>query len=330
MKSSQLLLLCTTLAGTVSPLMAQSSSTPVIGFYKFTIPTGTSLWTCGLVTKKDFQGAMTGTATVGTKSTITVDSATWAANSLPLHYVEILSGPQTGLILDIDPATPNTATQLTVLGKTTGAGSFALTGTETFCIRAHATLAKVFLNGAGLNAGTDSVTLIGSAGRASYRWTGTWENADGDDASNTIVYPGQAFLITNGKGAVSTLTFGGGEVAYVKSGPTKIPLYRGIPNLVGIINPLVSTDPADSFFASSQNILGDFGLVSALNPGSDNVSIRQNNGNLTATGSYLVNGTMIDADDNDATNVAVRNGIGIIINVSQDRTWTAPALQPGG
>lgn len=307
-----------------------TSSTPVIGFYKFDIPTGTSLWTCGLVTKKSFQGAMTSTAVVGTKSTISVASANWTPGSFPLHYLEILSGPQAGLIFDIDPATPNSATQLTVLGKTTGPGSFSLTGTETFCIRAHAKLSTVFENGGGLNAGTDSVTLIGNAGRATYFWGGSWVDGDDNDAGNTIIYPGQAFLINNGKGAASTLTFGGGEVAYIKTGPTKIPLYRGIPNLVGLINPLASTNPADTFFGSAENILGDFGFVSALNAGTDSVSIRQNNGTLTQSGFYTANGTMVDGDDNDATTVTVRNGIGMIISVSADRLWTAPALHPGG
>ena len=42
------------------PAVAQSSSTPVIGFYKFNVPTGNSIWTSGFITKTEFQGASEG------------------------------------------------------------------------------------------------------------------------------------------------------------------------------------------------------------------------------------------------------------------------------
>ena len=306
--------------------MAQTtltSSTPVIGFYKFDVPVGTSIWTCGLVTKKAFQGQAS-SMTSGTNSTLTMNGAAWP--TFGLHYVEILSGAQSGLVLDI---LSNTATTLQLKGNT---ASLGLSGTESFCVRSHSTLGSVFQGGAGLNGGTDTVTLVRDTGRKTYAWNGSgWEDGDLNDAGNTIIYPGQAFLINNGKGSPSTVTFGGGEVAYVKSGPIKVPLYRGIPNLVGLVNPLVSTTIGDSNFASSNNLLGNFGLVSSLSAGNDTVALRQNNGSLTPAGVYQSNGSNLeDGELNDGSNVQVRNGVGLIISVQADRTWTVPSLLPAG
>lgn len=308
------------------PAQAQApltSSTPVIGFYKFDVPVGTSLWTCGLVTKKAYQGQAT-SITPGPNSTLQRTGATWGV--FDLHYVEILSGPQAGLILDI---ISNTANTLTLKGNTT---PFALTGTESFCIRSHATLGKVFKNGAGLTAGSDTVTLIRETGTVTYSFNGSfWEDPDFGDAGNIIIYPGQGFLISHGGTTPATLTFGGDEVAYVKGGPTKIPLYPRIPNLVGLVNPLVSTNPADSFFASSQTSLGNFGFVGSLVAGNDTIDLRLNNGSLTSTGVFQSNGSfMEDSNFDDATNLPVRNGSGLIISVSADSTWTAPAVPGGG
>ena len=299
------------------------SSTPVIGFYKFDVPVGTSIWTCGLVTKKAFQGQAT-SITPGVNSTIFRNGATWGA--FDLHYLEILSGPQAGLVLDI---ISNTADTVLVKGNTT---PFGLTGTESFCIRAHATLGKVFKDGAGLTAGSDTVTIIRESGGVTYSFNGTnWEDPDFGDASNIIIYPGQAFLISHGGAAPATIIFGGDDVAYVKGGPTKVPLYPGVPNLVGLINPLVSTNPADSFFATSATVLGDYGFEESLVAGNDNVEIRLNNGSLTSLGVYQSNGTNLeDGSFEDATNVSIRNGSGLIIGVSVDGTWTAPALLSAG
>jgi hypothetical protein len=300
-----------------------TSSTPVIGFYKFDVPVGTSIWTSGLVTKKAFQGQAESIVS-GANSTLTRSGANWPA--FPLHYVEILSGPQAGLILDI---LSNTSTTLTLKGAT---APFNLTGTESFCVRAHATLGKLFKDGAGLIAGSDTVTLIRENGSFTYSFNGSnWEDGNFDDASNTIIYPGQAFLISHAGSGPATVTFGGDEVAYIKGGPTKIPLYPGIPNLVGLVNPLVSTNPADNFFSSAQTSLGNYGFVQSLVAGNDNIEIRSNNGTLTSQGVFQSNGTNLeDGNFDDASSVPVRNGAGLIIGVTNDGTWTAPPVPGAG
>lgn len=214
--------------------LAQSSTTPTIGYYKVDAPAGYSAWTCGFVTKKDFQGQMTSSApgaAIGGEPTTVITQTGATFGAFPSHYVEILSGADEGKILDIvDPApAPD---QIRVKG------TFA--GNPTYCVRKHATVGSVFANGAGLNA-NDEVTLY-SGSSVSLFWDGTdWYNNDDPFTpvnDSQIIYPGQGFLINARAGAV-TLTFGGGEVSYVKTTKTVIPVYQGGPNLVGLVNPLL-------------------------------------------------------------------------------------------
>src|SRR6186997_1294032 len=72
-----------------------TSATPVVGYYKFDVPAGTSTWVCGFVTKKDFQGAATSTAPgapVGGEPTTVITQTGASFPAFGLHYVEILSG----------------------------------------------------------------------------------------------------------------------------------------------------------------------------------------------------------------------------------------------
>ena len=97
------------------------ASTPILGFYKFTAPTGNTAWTAGLITKTDFQSKATSVASGTPNSTITQAAPAWTAGTVfNLHYVEFLDDPATpavepwtGLILDI---VSNTDTTLTVKG----------------------------------------------------------------------------------------------------------------------------------------------------------------------------------------------------------------------
>lgn len=301
-----------------------SSSTPVIGYYKFDVPVGNSAWVCGFVTKKDFQGAAS-SMTAGVTSVINQTGATFG--SFPLHYVEILSGPKAGLILDI---VSNTANTITVDGNITSLG---LTGTETYCVRKHATLGTVFANGAGLTAGSDNVTIFNSTGGSDvFAFNGlNWENAlTGDPGDDVIVYPGQGFVITNGGAASVQVTFGGNEVSYVKSGPTQVNAYTAATNLVGLINPLVATAPADPLFATAESTLGSMGLVASLTPGSDQVGTLSLDGNLNLTGVYVNNGVNIEdaLTGDDATTIKVRNGAAFTITPAADLGVTLLQTHP--
>lgn len=318
------------------PAFAQTplaSSTPVIGFYKFDVPAGTSAWTCGFVTKKQYQGLIAATVAGTTKSTISIATPAWTPASFDLHYVEILSGPQAGLIIDIDPATPNTANQLTVIGKTTGTGGLGLTGTESFCIRRHATLGTILKNGAGLQPFSDLVTLIDDEGKGTpYGFDGTgWVDGVGFvvPANDKIVYPGQGYLIT--AGSPVQITIGGDAVAYVHSGPLKIPVYGGKRNLVGILNPLVSTDPADPRYAASSVPGASLGMVEFLDPFSGIISTYTTDGALRTAGVFGTDGVyLVDGVDffTDRSNAAFRNGTAFAVTPPADKLYTQPALLP--
>jgi len=297
-----------------------SSSTPVIGYYKFDVPAGTSAWTCGCVTKKDFQGAAT-SMVAGTNSIINQTGASWTVNQFDAHYIEILSGANAGLVLDI---VSNTASTVTVEGDVTSLG---LGGTETYCIRKHATLSTVFANGAGLAPVDDTVEVFDDAGGSVLAVYDGAQWVDGVDfvtPVDPIIYPGQGFKVLSLGGA--TVTFGGNEVSYVKTGPTKVNVYSGVVNLVGVLNPLVSTTPA---LPVDQATMGQLGF-SSLAPVDDLITVFSTDGNLLETiyahdGANVVDG--VDLVTNKDTDV-VRNGPSFMISPFVDGVYTQPQLIP--
>jgi len=324
------------LATTLSSVNAQtSSSTPVIGYYKQTIPPGNTPVVCGFTTKKEFQGAMTSTTPGSPNSVITQTGAGWTVNQFQTsanpatqssHFVEVLTGPAgaVGMIYDI---VSNTATTVTVEGSTS-----ILTGTVTYCIRKHATLGSILPGGGGLNVGSDTVSIVNQdASIEQFDYNGgNWEDVGSlDDGTNKVIYPGQGFIITRGGATPATITVGGNEVSYVKGGPTKVPLYHhnGTPtrNMVGLINPLVSDAGPTDF-----NTLGNFGLVAGLNAGSDTVDVFKVDGTFKTIATYVSNGGNLEdvGSLEDGTNVQIRNGNSFRVIVTGDRVITIPQTHP--
>ena len=274
-------------------------------------------------------------------STITQSGATWVAGQFQIslnpaadssHYIEILSGPHTGLILDI---VSNTATSLLIEGNTAALPAnpvSALGATETYCIRKHATLGEVLPLGGGLGI-SDTVTIYNSNNTSTLAsWAGTiWEDAfSGVDLGTLPIYPGQGFVVTRVAATPATLTIGGGEVAYVKTGDTKVPLYvssnpaKGLRNMIGAVNPLVS----DAGVADATP-LGSFGLTNAL-LATDVIQLTPRNGPFNASSSYGVEGATI-ADNfsgDEVTLVPVRNGTSIRIKTAGNRVVTIPQTHP--
>ena len=318
------------------------SSTSAIGFYKFDVPAGQSAWVCGFVTKKDFQGQATSTAPGAplpdsTPTTeITQSGATWAVDGFNLHYVEILTaGAQQGAILDV---VSNTANTVTVKGSVTGA--------PIYCVRKHATLGAIFTDSSILEAYSDSVSVYNSDNTlSSYYATGVNGEWLADDfstpANDAIIYPGQGFVIAATNPVL--LTIGGGDVSYVKTGPTQIPVYRGQTNFVGLINPLVATSPSDPLVspvplistpttAGGYSTLGSFGLTSSgLQDYSDSITLYAQGGNLNPAGAYYTAGSDILADDFStiANDTLLRNGYAFIVSVeNDDRTLTLLPQNP--
>ena len=335
------------LAGALLPPISASaqttltSSTPVIGFYKQTVQPGNNPLVCGLVTKKLFQGAMTSHSPGTTNSIINQSGVTWNAGQFQQsanpatdssHYIEILSGVHTGLALDI---VSNTSTSLTVEGNTSALPAnpvASLAGTESYCIRKHATLGQILPNGGGLDV-SDTVTLYNSNNTSTLvSWGGTiWEDAfSGDDKGALPIYPGQGFVVNHVANTTVTLTVGGGEVSYVKIGDTKVPLYfsanpaKALRNMVGPVNPLISsTGPADT------TPLASFGLTAGLQS-SDVIQLTPANGPFSSSSSYGVEGSSIidNFSGDDVTASPVRNGTSIRIRTAGNRIVTIPQSHP--
>lgn len=318
-----------------------TSSTPVIGFYKQTVQSGNTPLVCGLVTKKLFQGAMTSHAPGTTNSVINQTGVAWSAGQFQTsadpvtdssHYLEILIGVHTGLALDI---VSNTSNSLTVEGNTSALPAnpvAGLTGTESYCIRKHATLGQILPRGGGLDI-SDTVTIYNSNNTSTLvSWGGTiWEDAfSGDDRGSLPIYPGQGFVVNHVANTPATLTVGGGEVSYVKTGATKVPLFfssnpaKALRNMIGPVNPLVSDSGAGDVTA-----LSNFGLTTGL-LSSDVIQLTPANGAFSASGSYGVEGSFIidNFSGDDVTSSPVRNGTAIRIRAAGNRILTIPQTHP--
>ena len=261
---------------------AQSSSTPIIGYYKANVPAGQSIWGSGFVTKKNFQGAATsvsaGAALDGQPTTnITVTGQTFTG--FTLHYVELLAPAAVdGRILDIVSTSGDT---IRVKGT--------VTGTPTFCVRAHTTIGTLFAGGAGIGPFDDSITVFNDDGTSDIaQFDGaTWDNP------NVIIYPGTGFLISALEPRV--LTFGGNDVSYIKTNQTRVNIYATAEfNLIAPINPLVSTDPNDPIYNTlARKTPTEFGLAALLAPFDDNAFRLDQVGGFEAVAVYQYDGAVV-------------------------------------
>lgn len=312
----------------------QASSTPVIGYYSFQAPAGVSLWTCALTTRKEFQGISTG-VTAATTSTVSQSAAAWVPGAFSLHFLEVVEGPWAGLVLDI---ISNTGTTVTVQGNLGPAG-FNLGPNFRYTIRKHATLGTIFQGGAGLNQFDDSVVLLyadGSRRKFFYNGTAPGSIVADDFFTNRnaeIVYPGQGMLL-NCSGP-RTITFGGGEVCYVKDTPTKIPLYAGKVNFVGGMNPVVASDPLTTVTAVEASALASpaLGLTdSNLSQYDDLISVYGRTGGLfTRQGTFFYDRARdtIVTTLGQTTAASLPHGTAFTIKPSGDRYLTQPAAVSG-
>jgi len=283
---------------------ANGASSNVVGWYSVAVPSGNSSWTCGLVCADLYQGsAVTVTADVDGKALVTFSSPGWTDGAFSKHYAEPLSGASAGLAIDV---LSNTVDTLKLNATPAAAG---LSNGMVFVLRKHATLAGLLPDGGGFVAYNDTISLFGTGGSQSlYFWNATnWITASNTDASEVIIRPGQGFVIQ--VGVAKTLTIGKGEVAYVKTTPTKIQASSGTPNLVGALNPL-----------GTSTTLGSLGITSSLQPFNDSV-VMLNPGSLAQTGTFLTDGTnLLDANFQNANNTALPAGTSVVINVDGSKT----------
>ena len=262
------------IASVAQPLHAASSA--IVGFYNVNVPKGNSAWVSALIGPDAFQGAaVTVTADVDGKALVAFSAPGWNVGDFPLHYAEPQTGVAAGLAIDILSNTSDT------LKLNTTPAAAGLTSGMVFTVRKHATLKGLMPDGGGLAALEDTIALFGPTGAQTlYTFESgsqTWITFLGADSSNVVIRPGQGFVIT-AKFAI-TLTIGKGEVAYVKSTPTRITVSSKAPNLIGALNPLGST-----------TTLGALGIASSLTTFNDSV-ITLNPSTLAKTGSFLTDGT---------------------------------------
>ena len=288
-------------------LNAQTVSTPIVGFEKKTFPSGTTGHGVGFVKAATFQG----TATSVTGDSLTVAGASFTSNQfapvsgLPSYYIQITSGSQAGLVVDISG---NSSTVLNV-----AAGDLAnVSGAPSFVIRPHLKVSGLFEGNSDLVDYTDTVTIYNSDGtvstllRDSTSSTG-WLDSTSFNASDSVIYPGQGFLLsTSGTGSFTS-------TGVVNPTQTIVPIYAGFVNLVSLSNPSNGKD--------IQNI----NLGANLIDYTDTVGLFSSDGSLDQNTSLIWAG----ATDGflDATSFTAASGVtaggtsAIIVNASSDTTW---------
>ena len=296
-------------------LDAQTVSTPIVGFEKKTFPAGTTGHGVGFVKAAIFQG----TATSSTANSLSVNGASFTANQfapvsgLPSHYIQITSGSQTGLVVDI---IGNSSTDLSVAsGDLTN-----VSGTPSFVIRPHLRVSSLFEGNSDLVDYTDTVTIYNSDGtvstllRDSASPTG-WLDSTTFNASDSVIYPGQAFLLsTSGTGSFTS-------TGVVNPTQTVIPIYAGFVILVSISNP-----------SNGKNIQ-NINLGANLVDYTDTVGLFSSDGSLAQDTSLIwagaSDGFLDSTSFSPAAGVTAGGTSAIIVNASSDTTWVqASPLSP--
>lgn len=298
--------------------LAVAATSGIVGFYPVAVPAGNSAWVCGLVGADLYNAACVSvTADVDGKALVEFSAPGWTVGAFNLHYAEPQSGSGAGLAIDI---LSNTATRLKLDTTPAAAG---LTSGMTFIVRKHATLAGLLPDGGGLTPFGDTISLFGSNGlQTTYFFSNissTWITVLGANASNAIVRPGQGFVMQ--LGSAKTVTFGRGEICYLKTTTTKIRAQAGVPNIIGAMNPL----------GGATATLGSLGVTTSLQAFNDSV-VTLAPGTLSQTGTYLSTGSSLvnsgTGQTSDSTTIPAGAGVVINVNTSKNITLAPVSVTP--
>lgn len=291
--------------------VAQTVSTPVVGFSKVNLPAGTVYLVPGFVKAPVFSGSSL------------VSGQSFAANGLvagslngsnfndrpnyPKYYVEITSGPYEGYSFDINS---NTSSAVSVIGVPS-----ALSGsTVSIVIRPHVVLDDLVQGQVGLLDYDSAVNMPNPDGTTTTRFyaSGSWIAEDfSTPAGHTVIYPGNAVALSSSGGSLTT-------TGVVKSTKTAVPLYSAAVNYVGQMNP------------SSATMINKLNMAAPLSPYLDGFNTFSTDGSMTTIGTYFSDGAAIlDAgynplDQNSAD--AVNSNFGFAVSVSSDTVWVMPSL----
>lgn len=285
--------------------IAQTVSTPIVGFSKVEAPAGGRIVAPIFVKAPVFSGtsSISGQSFSGSFSSALDPTSYTDRPNYPTHYVEITSGVNEGLSFDVISAGP---TGITVSGVPAG-----MTGTSvSIVVRPHITLADLAASGSGLQDFSDAITIFRENNqKASYIYTSTGVVADdySTPADHVVIYPGTGVVLNNGASASFTFT------GQVKTTKTIVPIYSG----ESIIAPV---DPQGGKKVSQLNIAG------ALAPFSDAFSVISTSGNLNASSFYSDGSEVLDENYSPVaglTDLSVTVGNGMIINANTDASWIA-------
>ena len=241
-------------------------ASPIAGFIAFEAPGATdpakpqlSLKSTGLVRPVEFEGT-----TEAVRGKVLIDiRATWrdgefgATNgtlATATHYVEITTGLQAGVMVDI--VKTNAATHTLNLGQALPVNTGAKVG---YRIRRHWTLGSLFgpANDIGFLPGTektaDKIAIYFGTGFDTFYYSngdaGTgWRRVGGRnvDAANYRIYPDDGISISR-TGTGPALTFVKGQL---KTGRTTVAMLRGM-NLLGNVYPVSMTLASSGLFTGN-------------------------------------------------------------------------------
>lgn len=310
-----------------SPITASANTSPPVGYARTTVQSGTTIVSSNLFAAKVFQGPAIDKRPSESDPTLTDLEFSGnpfeglslgreygfpgrgvrgprrvprpfqtEENSTPTHYVEILTGENTGLILDIVSNTGN------VITVNLDDSLFSITSDDSICVRPHSTLGGIFKESKGLIPYMELLTKHNLDGSSDlYLWTGSgWLSITTfRDASNEVVYPGQAFDVSI-YGELEYTQFG-----EVKEGSTLLPVAGG--GALSLISPISPVDGVK---------LIDSNLQSVMIPYSDMLTLYSTDGALGVVGMYYYTGvefvdvtTFQNADD-----AVIPGGSGVALN----------------
>lgn len=295
----------------VADALAQTVSTPVVGFSKVNLPTGTVYLVPGFVKAPVFSGSSLVTGQSFGVSGLTSGSFNESnyndRPNYPKFYVEITSGAYEGYSFDINS---NTGSAVSVSGVPA-----ALNGTTvSIAIRPHVVLDDLVQGQIGLVDYDSAVNMPNPDGTTTTRFyaSGSWIAEDfSTPAGHTVVYPGNAVALSSSGGSLTT-------TGVVKSTKTAVPLYSAAVNYVGQMNP------------SSSTKINNLQIAAPLSPYLDGFNTFSIDGSMTTVGTYFSDGTaVLDAGysplDPTASD-AVNSNFGFAVSVSSDTVWIMPSL----
>lgn len=301
-----LFLICSLLMTTLGLHSQSTVSTPIVGFRKTSLPSGSVCVVPGFVKSPVYQGSSLITGQTLAVSGLTAGSLN-SSNfndrpNYPTHYVEIVAGVYEGYTYDV---ASNTANQVTVSGLPS-----SLNGqTVSIAIRRHVTLDDLAQGNNGLLDYSDAVNIMNSDGSSTTRIyvSGSWVAEDfSSPAGHTVIYPGNGVVFSSGGATITT-------TGVVKSTKTAVPLYAAAVNYVGRQNP------------SGESKVVNLGIGTSLLPYSDGFNVPSFDGSMATVGTYYSDGSaMLDAGYSPLASNAtdsVPADSGIQVSVGSDAVW---------